>query len=166
MREPDQPKPMTDAKGRFLPGHKLSRGRPKGSPNQFGPNFREKLLAGIARSGVKKARKAGVNQKVDGIEYFVENLVDTNGGAAATLIAKLIPPEEPKPEKGGGGITNVNVINIPPNHQVCPDGNFRPEFEAVVLWRQHREAEKRQPDNVVTLREPKSDDDDDGNTAA
>jgi hypothetical protein len=88
MTDPDQPKAV-DAKGRFLPGNKIGKGRPKGSPNQFGPNFREKLLAGIARSGTKKARKAGVNHKVDGLEYFVENLVDSNGGAAATLIAKL-----------------------------------------------------------------------------
>jgi hypothetical protein len=65
-------------------------------------------LAGIARSGAKKAKKAGINHKVDGIEYFVENLVDSNGGAAATLIAKLIPPEQPPELPAGPGV----IINI------------------------------------------------------
>jgi hypothetical protein len=40
--------------------------------NKFGPGFREKLLAGIVASGEKKARKNGVNGKVDGFSYFIE----------------------------------------------------------------------------------------------
>ena len=58
-QEPDQPSepPTKDAKGRFLPGNKVARGRPRGSENKFGPGFRDKLLAGIAGSGTRKPRK-------------------------------------------------------------------------------------------------------------
>lgn len=128
-QEPDQPSepPTKDAKGRFLPGNKVARGRPRGSENKFGPGFRDKLLAGIARSGTKKAKKAGINHKVDGFEYFVENLVDSNGGAAATLIAKLIPPEQP-PEASGGSMI-VNVSSVATGQQFAPGNEVLLPFE-------------------------------------
>jgi hypothetical protein len=102
--------PAKDAKGRFLPGHKLARGRPKGSENKFGPSFRERLLAGISRAGVKKAKKAGTNQKVDGLEYYIEDLASNNGAATASIISKLIPP--PEPESTGGGTMVVNIVPV------------------------------------------------------
>ena len=96
------------------------------SENKFGPGFREKLLAGIIASGEKKARKNGVNGKVDGFAYFVESLVDGNGGAAATLIAKMLPSEPPPPAFNGPGVT-INVhsaaegeVFLPGNEVLAP----------------------------------------------
>ena len=128
MTDPDQPKPA-NVKGRFQPGNKLGKGRPKGAENKFGPNFREKLLAGIARSGAKKAKKAGVNHKVDGLEYFVENLVDSNGGAAATLIAKLIPQDVPSPELSRAPGVVVNVSSVAEGQQFAPGNEVLMPFE-------------------------------------
>jgi hypothetical protein len=129
-QEPDQPSepPTKDAKGRFLPGNKVARGRPRGSQNKFGPGFRDKLLAGIARSGTKKAKKAGINHKVDGFEYFVENLVDSNGGAAATLIAKLIPPEQPPELPAGPGVI-INLRSAAEGQQFAPGNEVLMPFE-------------------------------------
>jgi len=65
--QPDQPK-----KGRFQPGHKLSKGRKPGAIGR--KTLRDKLLNGLARSGEKKALKAGINGKIDGFEYFCREL--------------------------------------------------------------------------------------------
>ena len=37
----------------------------------------------------------------------------------------------------GGGTVVINLFGVPPGHHQCPDGNYRPEAEAVVLWREH-----------------------------
>jgi hypothetical protein len=117
MGDPNQPKPPR--KGQFQKGNKFAKGRPKGAENKFGPGFREKLLAGIIASGEKKARKNGVNGKIDGFSYFVESLVDGNGGAAATLIAKMLPSEAPPPKPVGPGIT-VNISSVAEGQQFSP----------------------------------------------
>jgi hypothetical protein len=133
MTDPDPPE-APRIKGRFQPGNKAGKGRPKGAENKFGPGFRQKLLAGIARSGVKKAKKAGVNGKVDGFEYYIESLVDNNGGAAATLISRLIPPEAaPEAPKGPGVI--VNVRSIAEGQQFLPGNEVLMPFEeATKAW--------------------------------
>ena len=61
------------------------------------------------------------------LEYFVESLVDTNGGAAATLIAKLIPPEQP-PEASGGSMI-VNVSSVATGQQFAPGNEVLLPFE-------------------------------------
>jgi hypothetical protein len=191
MTDPDPPAQLKDAKGRFLPGNRSGRGRPKGSPNQFGPGFREKLLAGIARSGTKKAKKAGVNHKVDGLEYFVESLVDSNGGAAATLIAKLIPPEQP-PEFSGSPLI-VNVRPVAEGNQFAPGNKVLLPCESCAeAWQAYRSGEEAwqaflkeiepqltkaafenlslvvppEPDNVVNLRNRKPDNDENDDDVA
>ena len=138
MTDPDQPKPATDAKGRFQPGNKVGRGRPKGAENKFGPGFREKLLAGIARSGVKKAKKAGINHRIDGLEYYIESLVDNNAGAAATLIAKLIPPEQPPPELSGSPTTIVVNPVLSGNMYAPGHTVLLPYEQCGEAWRAHR----------------------------
>lgn len=189
-QEPDQPSepPTKDAKGRFLPGNKVARGRPRGSENKFGPGFRDKLLAGIARSGTKKAKKAGINHKVDGFEYFVENLVDSNGGAAATLISKLIPPEQAQREFPISPMI-INVRSVAEGNMFAP-GNLvlLPCEQCAEAWQAYRSGDEAwqaylkeikpqltleafenlscvapEPDNVVNLhnRRPDNDENDD-----
>ena len=41
-----------------------------------------------------------------------------------------------------GGTITVNVISVPPNHFKCPDGNFRPDPEARVLWDEYNAKHK------------------------
>ena len=136
MSEPEQPKPPR--KGQFQKGNKASKGRPKGAENKFGPGFREKLLAGIIASGEKKARKAGVNGKIDGFSYFVESLVDGNGGAAATLIAKMLP-SEPPPQKPIGPPMVVNVHSVAEGQQFLPGNEVLMPFdEAREVWRAYQ----------------------------
>jgi hypothetical protein len=119
--EPPADPPPRDAKGRLLPGAKIGRGRPKGSENKFGPGFRDRLMAGISRAGTRKAKKAGVNQKVDGIEYYAEHLADTNSAATASIISKLIPPEAPQ-AAAPSEIMVVNVHSIDHGQQFSPGG--------------------------------------------
>ena len=126
MDELDEPKPPR--KGQFQKGNKFSKGRAKGTENKFGPGFREKLLAGIVASGEKKAKKNGVNGKVDGFQYFIETLVDGNGGAAATLIAKMLPPEQP-PEKAAGPGVNINVVSAAEGQQYLPGNTVWMPFD-------------------------------------
>ncbi len=144
---PEQPlePPMQDAKGRFVKGNKFGKGRVKGVPNKFGPSFREKLLAGFAASGTKKAKKSGTNQKIDGITAYAEHIADTNSSAAAGIISKMIPPE-PEPSPGGDFVHTINIVSVPPGHQQCPDGDFRPEREATPLWEAHK-AKLKEQDN-------------------
>ena len=149
MSEQDPPK-ATDAKGRFLPGNKIARGRPKGSENKFGPGFRDKLLAGISRSGQKKAKKAGVNAKVDGLEYFVESLVDANAAAAATLIAKLIPPEQP-PEASGSPLS-VNIVSVLEGNMFAPGKTVLLPFdECAEAWAAYRDGAEAWKAYLLTL---------------
>ena len=95
-------------------------------------------FAGIIASGEKKARKAGVNGKVDGFAYFVESLVDGNGGAAATLIAKMLPAEQPAPAFNGPGVT-INVHSAAEGQQFSPGGPdervLMPFEMATEVWR-------------------------------
>ena len=79
-----------DMKTRFQPGNKFGGGRPAGSPNK---NVREKILTGLSRGGANKARKSGKNGRVDGLEFFVEDLAEKNPAAAATLAGKLLSTE-------------------------------------------------------------------------
>ena len=67
-------------------------------------------MAGIAASGAKRAKKAGINHKVDPVEYLVSELFDNNA-AAATLLAKPIPPEA-KAEPAAGARVTVNIHPI------------------------------------------------------
>lgn len=121
---------------RFQPGNKLATGRPKGSPNK---NLREKLLNGLARSGKKKALKAGLNHKIDGFEYFVEHLADTNSSAAASLVSKLIPPEETKSTAAYGPVTII-IEPIASGQQLLPGncGVLMPFDESTASWDAYR----------------------------
>jgi hypothetical protein len=128
MSEPDAPR-----KGRFQPGNTFGRGRKKGSQNKFGPNLREQLLAGIAASGEKKAKRAGVNGKVDGTSFFIETLME-NTAAASALLSKLIPPPD-QPEKVVGSPIVVNVIPIAQGQMFLPGGKvLMPGDEAAKAW--------------------------------
>ena len=129
MTDPDPPPPMTDAKGRFCLGIRLREAGRREARTSSGRAFAT-ILAGITRSGAKKARKAGVNQKVDGVEFFIEQLVDGNAGAAATLIAKLIPPEPPAPEFSGPGLI-VNVASAHEGQQFAPG---YPDVKVLLPW--------------------------------
>ena len=141
MTDPDQPSPM-NAKGRFQPGNKIGRGRPKGVPNTFGPGFRERLLAGISRAGEKKAKKAGVNSKVDGITYYLEHLADTNGAATASIISKLIPPEAPPPELSGSP-TAIIINPVLSGNMYAPGQTvLLPYDECGEAWTAYRSGEK------------------------
>ena len=139
MAEDDDPGQLHDKKGRFAPGHKRIGGRTKGTENKFGPNLRAKLLNGIAKAGLRKAKKAGVNTKIDGVEYYIEDLAVANGTAAATLISKLIPPEQPKSEFSGSGTT----INI---HPIAAGTFFSRE-----ACRELSETGRLPPDAFITL---------------
>ena len=123
--DPDPPKSaMQDEKGRFKPGNKLGKRRVKGQKNKFGPDLRAKLMAGIAAAGDRKARKAGKNGKIDGFDFYLEQLFDTSNAAAATLLAKLIPPEK-TPEVSGGRV----IVNV---HSVA-EGQFYSPGHAILL---------------------------------
>jgi hypothetical protein len=131
MGDPEQPR-----KGRFQPGNKFGRGRVRGSENKFGPNLREKLLAGIARSGERKAKRAGVNGKVDGTAFFIETLME-NTAAASALLSKLIPPPE-QPEKPAGPAIVVNVSPVAEGQQFAPGHKVLLPFdEAGKAWAAH-----------------------------
>jgi hypothetical protein len=56
---------------------------------------------------------------------------------AAQLIRAKIPPakESTQTDGGGGGIDTVNIIQIPFDHGICPDGHYRPNFEARAMER-------------------------------
>jgi len=115
MSDPeDQPK---STKGRFQPGNRFAKGRQPGAIGK--KTFREKLLSGLARSGEKRARKDGVNGKIDGIERFVEHLADTNSSAAASLVSKLIPPEEQK-TNANGHTTAIIINSVLAGNQFAP----------------------------------------------
>ena len=107
MSDPDQSKGH-----RFTKGHKKYGGRQKGSPNK---NIREQALAGLARGGLAKARKAGKNGAVDGLIYFFEDLAEKNSSAAAALAGKLIS-SEPPPATGGYTPPIINVVTVPTNY--------------------------------------------------
>ena len=77
-----------------------------------------------------------MNHKVDGLEYFVENLVDTNGGAAATLISKMIAPEQPSTPEWSGLPAIINISTIAEGQQFLPGGEVLMPFEeAREVWR-------------------------------
>ena len=106
MSDPEQPSERSKGH-RFTKGHEKFGGRQKGSPNK---NIREQALAGLARGGANKARKAGVNGKVDGLAYFFEDLAEKNSSAAAALAGKLIS-SEPPPDTSSG-ITPGFIVNV------------------------------------------------------
>ena len=78
-----------------------------------------------------------MNGKIDGFSYFVESLVDGNGGAAATLIAKMLPSEAPPPKPVGPGVT-VNIHSAAEGQQFSPGTPdlrvLMPFDEAGVCW--------------------------------
>jgi hypothetical protein len=82
------------------------------------------VFAAFKAAGVKKAEKNGVNCPIDGLTYFVEDLVASSPGAAATLVAKLIPPETPPQAPP----TNIRVQI----HPVVAGSYFSPEAVAVL----------------------------------
>jgi hypothetical protein len=136
--DPEQP-PSTDAKGRFLPGNKLGKGRAKGTPNKFGPGFREKLVNGITKAGIKKAKKAGRNEKVDGLEFYIEDLAANNSSAAATLISKLIPPESASQSGYSGPAINYIIASAAEGQQYLPGNKVLAPFEAATAaWAAYR----------------------------
>jgi hypothetical protein len=152
----DQSDPPKSTKGRFQKGHTLTKGRQRGALGK--KTLQQKLLSGLTRSGEKKARKAGHNGKVDGFEFFIEGLADTNSSAAAALTAKLLALEPPPALNDDGSVaTTINVFSIPSGHALCPDGNVRPNFEAEPLWDAHHAAAKVSPplalmiENMTTM---------------
>src|SRR3954467_491480 len=82
--------------GRFLKGHPCLGSRPPGAANKLGRSLRERVLLGIGD-----------------VEKFVEHLCLTQPGAAAGLLAKLLPPE-PEPESGTGGTGGTVIVNVLP----------------------------------------------------
>jgi hypothetical protein len=108
MSNPDQSKGH-----RFTKGHKKYGGRQKGSPNK---NIREQALAGLARGGANKARKAGINGKVDGLTFFFEDLAEKNSSAAAALAGKLISSEPPPSAGMGYTPPTITIVSVPSNH--------------------------------------------------
>jgi hypothetical protein len=84
--------------GRFLKGHATSSpGRPVGVVNKITRSLREKILDGFG--------------KEDGVTSFVRDLKRDSPGAAAALLARLLPPADEKPE-GAGGTVIVNILPI------------------------------------------------------
>lgn len=137
MAQEGQDPPKQDARGRFVRGNKAAGSR-KGIPNKYGPTFRDKLMAGIDSAGLKKAKKNGVNVKVDGLTYLVEDLVQNNSSAAATLIAKLIPPELP-PENAIAAAT-VNILPVESGQHYGPGNEvLLPGEECARAWTAFRE---------------------------
>jgi hypothetical protein len=51
------------------------------------------------------------------------------------------------------GVT-LNLIEVPPDHYVCPDGNIRPEAEAEALWAAHRAHDQRSIDGTAVVLVP------------
>lgn len=119
-------------RGRFLPGNKFGRGRgrPKGALN--------KATVGMKALMNATAEKHGSDGKgKDGVGGYMDYLAKTFPEAFAhhLLRATVTPAKEEEPKNGeGGGITSVTIVSIPPGHQQCPDGFFRPEHEAMPLW--------------------------------
>ena len=84
--------------GRFLKGHAPSSpGRPVGVVNKITRSLRENILDGFG--------------KEDGVTSFVRDLKRDCPGAAAALLARLLPPADEKPE-GAGGTVIVNILPI------------------------------------------------------
>ena len=66
-----------DSKGRFAPGHKLSKGRPPGARNRLGEKFLDDLAKEWRRSGPKALERA----------------VATDPVAFCKIVANLLPKE-------------------------------------------------------------------------
>jgi hypothetical protein len=119
--------PQQRINGKFAPGHKKVGGRGHGSKNKFPKSVKSLVLEGIGD-----------------IARFVEHLKVNNPSVAAMLLQKTFTPGDLVPERGAGAMvpTVVNVISVPPDHFECPDGFYRPGFEARPLWDAHHAAEK------------------------
>lgn len=62
--------------GAFQPGHKKSKGRPKGVPNKITTNLKSMILEALDRKG--------------GVAYLAEQ-ADENPTAFLTLVGKVLP---------------------------------------------------------------------------
>ena len=79
---------------------------------------------------------------------------------AAAVAKTCVPPPAREGEltpDGGYRINAVNIISIPHDHSVCPDGCTRPNFEAETLWeaehvRRAAEEARRQAEAMSPLR--------------
>ena len=67
-------------------------------------------------------------------------------GTLTALRAGMADPVE-QPELSCVLGININVVEIPYDHSVCPDGNTRPNCEAVPLW-EAEHARRRAAENV------------------
>lgn len=119
-------------KGRFVkgnPGPPEHAKRKKGVPNKVNRTVKDAMLLAAERIGSDGGGKGGV----DG---FLEATGRRNPEfLAAGIIRSCVPPaKEAELNPAAGGTITVNVISVPPNHFKCPDGNFRPDPEARVLW--------------------------------
>ena len=135
---PSEPKiEIRSPKGRFVkgnPGPPEHAKRKKGVPNKVNRTVKEAMLLAAERIGSD-------GKGLGGVEGFLEATGRRNPEfLAAGIIRSCVPPaKEPEPTaaggNGGGVVTSVNVIAIPPGHHLCPNGHHRPEHEARPLWK-------------------------------
>jgi hypothetical protein len=69
---------------------------------------------------------------------FLERVGRDNPEFLATAVVRSCVPPATAASEGGGGSVELVLEAVPSGHAQCPDGFFRPGFEAEALWREHR----------------------------
>jgi hypothetical protein len=105
----------------------------KGQLNKIHRTVKECMTGAAARFG-RYGKGAG------GMDGFWDFVAQKSPEFLAAAVAKTcVPPaKDVEPAPSGGYVHTVNVISIPHNHQLCPDGNYRPHEESEALWREHK----------------------------
>ena len=92
---------INDAKtGRFVKGHRKRGGRKPNVVNRITRSLREQVLDGFAD-----------------VTQFVQQLKIEHPPAAAGLLARILPPGETEPGKGGT-VTTINIFSVPSGWRV------------------------------------------------
>jgi hypothetical protein len=118
--------------GRFLKGHTPIPGahRPKGVVNVITKSLRERILDGFGKD--------------DGVTQFVRELKRDCPGAAAVLLARLLPPSDVEAPQCGPVIINVMPIasgTYVVNNEQVGEAEVRQVAESSALLLEHQPAE-------------------------
>ena len=122
--------------GRFVkgnPGPPAHAKRKKGQLNKIPRTIKESMTGAAARYGRD-------GKGTDGMDGFWDGVAKRNPEFLAAAITKTCVPPAKEAEldpAACGGINVINIISIPHDHSICPDGCTRPNFEAKPLWDAH-----------------------------